>query len=132
MLELDDRFDGFAGQDLRRVLVDQVVATLDGVEHVPLPVVLLLVAERGADAALRGAGVGAGGVELGQDGRVDAAAGELQRGPQAGAAGADDQGLELVRRYRAAQAVAIAHCGALLGRVKTTIVPITNRTSASR
>ena len=82
---------GLAGEDLGRVLVDQVVAALDRVEHVPLPVVLLLVAQGGTDAALGGAGMGAGRVELGQDGGVDAGLGELERGPQAGAAGADDE-----------------------------------------
>ena len=90
VLELDDGLDRLAGEDLGGVLVDQVVAALDRVEHVPLPVVLLEVAEGGADAALGGAGVGAGGIELGQDGGVDALAGQLERGPQAGAAGADD------------------------------------------
>ena len=96
VLQVDDRVDGLARQDLGRVLVDEVVATLDGVEHVPLPVVLLLVAERGADAALRGAGMGARRVELGEDGRLDAVAGELEGGPQAGAARADDHGRVVV------------------------------------
>ena len=64
VLEVDDRVDGLLRQDLGRVLVDQVVAALDGVEGVPLPVVLLDVGERGGHAALRRAGVGAGGVEL--------------------------------------------------------------------
>ena len=61
------RLDRLARQDLGRVLVDQVVAALDRVEHVPLPVVLLEVAEGGTHAALRRAGVGAGRVELGED-----------------------------------------------------------------
>ena len=95
VLELDDGLDRLAGQDLRRVLVDQVVAALDGVEHVPLPVVLLEVAEGGADAALGGAGVGAGRIELGQDRGVDPGLGQLDGGPQAGAAGPDDQGVVL-------------------------------------
>ena len=81
VLELDHGLDRLAGQDLGGVLVDEVVAALDRVEHVPLPVVLLLVAQGGTDAALGGAGVGAGRVELGQDGRVDAGLGELERRP---------------------------------------------------
>ena len=64
VLELDDRLDRLARQDLGRVLVDQVVATLDRVVHVPLGVVFLEVAERCADAALSGAGVGSRRVEL--------------------------------------------------------------------
>ena len=86
VLEFDDRLDRLAGQDLGRVLVDEVVAALDGVEHVPLPVVLLEVAERGADAALRRAGVGAGGIHLREHRGVHARLGQLERGPQAGAA----------------------------------------------
>ena len=101
VLQLDDRLDRLARQDLGRVLVDQVVAALDRVVHVPLPVVLLLVAEGGADAALGGAGVGAGRVQLGQDRGLDAVAGQLERGPQAGAAGADDDRLVVVDRRRA-------------------------------
>ena len=91
-----DRLDRLARQDLGRVLVDEVVAALDGVVHVPLPVVLFLVAQRGADAALGRAGVRPRGVELGQHGRLDAVARELERRPQAGAAGTDDDGLVVV------------------------------------
>ena len=82
VLELDHGLDGFAGQDLRRVLVGQVVATLDGVEHVPLPVVLLEVAERGAHATLGGPGVGAGRIELGDDRGVHPGLGAVRRRPR--------------------------------------------------
>ena len=41
VLELDDRVDGLLAHELRRGLVDQVVAALDRVERVPLGVVLL-------------------------------------------------------------------------------------------
>ena len=68
LLQVEDRVDGLLGHDLGGVLVDQVVTALDGVERVPLPVVLLDVGQRGAHAALRRAGVGAGGVELGDHG----------------------------------------------------------------
>ena len=122
VLELDDRLDRLAGQDLGGVLVDQVVAALDGVEHVPLPVVLLEVAESGADTALGGAGVGAGGIELGQDGGVDALAGQLQSGPQTGAAGADDDRIERVVHRYAGWSLA----------VMTTSVPMTKITMPTR
>ena len=100
VLELDDGLDRLPRQDLGGVLVDEVVAALDRVEHVPLPVVLLEVPQGGADAALGGAGVGAGGIELGEDARRDAGPGELEGRPQAGAAGADDEGvvIDLHRR----------------------------------
>ena len=57
-----------AVDDLDGVLVGQVVAALDGVEGVPLPVVFLHVGQRGAHAALRRTGVRPGGVQLGQHG----------------------------------------------------------------
>ena len=113
---------GLAGEDLGRVLVDQVVATLDGVEHVPLPVVLLLVAQGGTHAALRGAGVGAGRVELGQDRGVDAGLGQLERRPQARAAGADDEGVVVADHVLSPGN----------GSVTTTIVPRAKSTIAPR
>ena len=95
VLELEHRVDRLAGEDFGGVLVDEVVAALDGVEHVPLPVVFFDVAEGGADAALGGAGVGARRVELADDGDVGLA-GHLDGGHQAGAAGADDDRVEAV------------------------------------
>ena len=53
MLELDDRSDRLAAHVRDRILVAEPVGAPDGVEHVPAPVVLLHVAQRGADAALR-------------------------------------------------------------------------------
>ena len=67
VLELVNRFDGFAAKDFDRVLVGQIVAALDRVKHVPFPVVFFEVAKRGADAALRGAGMGTDGIEFGDD-----------------------------------------------------------------
>ncbi len=99
VLQLEHGVDRLAGEDLSGVLVDQVVAPLDGVEHVPLPVVFLGVAEGGADPALGGTGVGARGVELGDDGDVGLAR-ELDRGHEPGAAGADDDRVEAVVGHR--------------------------------
>ncbi len=98
-LEVEHRVDGLLGHDLRGVLVDEVVAALDRVERVPLPVVLLHVRERGAHAALRGARVRARGVELGDDGRPDLA-GRLQRRAHPGAACADDDDVVLMGLHR--------------------------------
>ena len=95
VLELDDGVDGLAAHDLGRGLVDEVVAALHRVEGVPLPRVLFDVGQRRAHAALGRAGVGPGRVELGEDGGA-ALAGRLDGGPQAGAAGADDDGVVAV------------------------------------
>ena len=89
LLEVEHRVDGLLGHDLDGVLVGEVVAALDGVEGVPLPVVLFDVGQCGAHAALGRAGVAAGRVELGQHRGADARA-RLDRGAHACAAGADD------------------------------------------
>ena len=96
VLEPVNRLDRVARQDLGRVLVGEVVAALDRVEHVPEPVVRLLVPERGADAALRRAGVRADRDELADDGGADVR-GELQRRHQPRAAGPDHDHVRLVR-----------------------------------
>ena len=91
-LELEDRVDRLLAHDVDRVLIGEEVATLDGVEGVPLPRVLFDVRERGAHPALRGSGVRPGRVELGDDGGLASLAG-FERRPQPGAAGADDDGV---------------------------------------
>jgi hypothetical protein len=126
VLELDHGLDRLAGQDLGGVLVDEVVTALDGVVHVPLPVVLLEIAEGGAHAALGGAGVGAGRIELRQDGGIDPGLGQLHGGPQAGTAGPDDEGVVLEAHQPAAGTTFAA------GSVITTAVPMTSSTTASR
>ena len=84
MFEIVNRLDGFPAEDLHGVLVSQVVAALDGVEHVPFPMVFFHIAERGANTALRRSRVRARGIELAQHRDVPVP-GHLQRGHQAGA-----------------------------------------------
>ena len=72
-----------------RVLVAEPVGALDGVVHVPAPVVLAHVAERGRDAALRRDGVRAGREHLGDAGGAQAGFGAADDRAQARAAGAD-------------------------------------------
>ena len=110
VLELDDRVDRLAAHDLGRGLVDEVVAALHRVEGVPLPGVLFDVGERRAHAALRRAGVRAGGVELGEH-RGPALARRLDGGPQAGASRADDHGVVAV--------VVDVHVGIILSRTRS-------------
>ena len=65
VLEVDHRVDGLSGQNLGGILVDQVVATLHGVERVPLPAVFLDVGECRGHSTLRGTRVRTRGVQLG-------------------------------------------------------------------
>ncbi len=89
MLELDDGGGRFAAQIFDRVLVAEPVGTLDGVVHVPLPMVGAHVAEAGGDPALRRDGVAAGREDLGDAGGLQARVGRAHGGAKSGAAGAD-------------------------------------------
>ncbi len=89
LLEVEHRVDGFLAHDLDGVLVGEVVAALDGVEGVPLPVVLFDVGQCRAHAALRRAGVAAGRVELRQH-RGARSRPRLDGGPHSRAACTDD------------------------------------------
>ena len=89
VLELVDRRRRVAAQVFDGVLVAEPVGALDGVVHVPAPVVLAHVAERGGDAALRRDRVRAGRKHLGDAGGAQARLAAADHGAQAGAAGAD-------------------------------------------
>ncbi len=89
VLELVDRVRRFADHVLDRVLITEPVRPLDGVEHVPGPVVGRVVAERGGDASLRRHGVAAGREHLGHAGGLETGLGRAHRRAQARAAGAD-------------------------------------------
>src|SRR5262249_4697342 len=80
------------------ILVTEPVGALDRVVHVPEPAVLGHVAERRADAALRGDGVRARREHLRQHAHRQAGFGELQRRTHAGATRADDQCIEAPSR----------------------------------
>ena len=72
MLELVDRVGRLAAQIFDGVLVAEPVRPLDGVVHVPAPVVRAHIAERRGDAALRRDGVRAGREHLGDAGGAQA------------------------------------------------------------
>ncbi len=96
LLQLEDGGGGLAAHVVDGVLVAEPVGALDGVVHVPAPVVLGHVAEGGVDAALGGDGVGAGGEQLGDAGCFEAGFGQAHGGAETGAAGADYHGVEFV------------------------------------
>src|ERR1700751_602876 len=60
MFEFDDSGNRAAAHVFDRILVAEPIRALDRVVHVPAPVVLAHIAERGADAALRSDGVATG------------------------------------------------------------------------
>src|SRR6266851_6394388 len=94
MLQLVDGIDGVSSQDFRRGLIDQVVATLDGVVHMPFPVIFFHVAQRGRHASLRCTRMRARGVDFRE--HADAGSRELDRGHQSRTARADDDDIEFM------------------------------------
>ena len=89
MLQLVDRRHRFAAHILDAVLVAEPVRPLDGVVHMPAPIVLAHVAERGPDAALRRHGVRAGREYLGDASGLQPRRPHPERRPQPGAARPD-------------------------------------------
>ena len=96
VLELVDGGGGIADEVFDGVLVAQPVRPLDGVVHVPAPIVLAHVAEAGGDAALGSDGVRARREDLGQAGRLEPGLGAAQRRAQARSAGPDDHNVVAV------------------------------------
>ena len=96
MFELIDGRRGVAHEILDGVLVAEPVGTLDGVVHVPAPVVLTHVSKARGDAALSRDGVRPGRKHLGHAGGLQSRLGAAQRRAQARAAGPDDDDIEPV------------------------------------
>ena len=90
VFELDDRGRCLLAHELDRILIAEPVGALDGVVHVPAPVVFTHVGERGTDAPLRCDGVAARREHLGDAGGGQSGLGQAQRRAQSCAAGADD------------------------------------------
>ena len=116
VLELVDDLGRLAAHEFDGVLVTEVVGALDGVEHVPVPVVLAHVAQRGPDAALCRHRVRTGGEHLGEHGDVVAGLGQLQRAAHAGATGTDDDRVELAARQAVGELVQIVDHVLMLSR----------------
>eukprot|EP00760_Papus_ankaliazontas_P024347 PhM_4_TR2254/c0_g1_i1/m.78351 len=95
-VELRHHGGGLLAHVLDGVLVTEPVAALDGVEHVPPPVVVLSVRKRSVEAALGGDGVRAAGVQLRDAGDVVAGGGDAHGCAETGATGTDDDGVECV------------------------------------
>src|SRR6202035_2987559 len=90
MLELDDRRDRLPAHVFDRVLVAEPIGALDRVVHMPAPIVVAHIAERGGNAALSRDGVASGREYLADAGGLQSFEGRSQGRPQPGAAGAND------------------------------------------
>ena len=95
VFQIVDRLDGFLRQDVGRLLVDQIIAALDGIKGMPFGLVFLDIAQSGADPALGGAGMAANRIEFGENCCLRLLTG-LKRGIEPGAAGADNDRVKLI------------------------------------
>ena len=96
VLQLDHSSWCLSGHVVDGVLVSEPVRALDGVIHVPSPVVRLHVAEGRVDASLGGDGVAAGGEELGDDGGLEPLLNETESCSEAGTSSSNDDGIVLM------------------------------------
>ena len=90
MFELDDRGRRLLAHELNGILIAEPIRALDGVIHMPAPIIDAHVAERGGDAALRSDRVAARGKHLGQAGRRQTRLRKPKRRAQSRPARADD------------------------------------------
>mmetsp|Transcript_21345 Transcript_21345/g.52551 ORF Transcript_21345/g.52551 Transcript_21345/m.52551 type:complete len:368 (+) Transcript_21345:832-1935(+) len=93
LFELDHGLRGLAAHVVNRVLVTKPVAPLHGVVHVPPPVVLRPVPQRGVNAALRGDGVAPRREQLRDARGLEPGLAQPDHRAQAGTAGAHDDGV---------------------------------------
>src|SRR6185295_2218271 len=96
MFEFVDSFGGVLAEIFDRILVAEPVRALDGVVHVPAPIVLAIVAKRGRNAALRRHRVAACREDFGYAGGLEAGSSTFERSAQTRAARADDNDIECV------------------------------------
>jgi len=78
------------------VLVTEPVGALDGIVHVPPPVVLVHVTESSVDSALGGDRVTPSGEELGDTGRVETGLGKTEGGAKTGSASSNNNRVVLM------------------------------------
>src|SRR5690606_26463355 len=138
--ELDDGSGRLLAHVLDRVLVAEPVGALDRVVHVPAPVVLAHVAERGADPALRRDPVASRLEHLADRRGLQTLLGHPKRRHEPGAAGADDHdvvrvidelviaahgaGARAIFRVANSAAIAMAACTNVDSVSRITFVPL--------
>ncbi|MNJ34802.1 hypothetical protein D3C77_295270 [compost metagenome] len=95
VIQLEDRSRAFLTHVFDSVLVTDVVGTLDGIVHVPAPVIVRVGRSDGAgDATLGRYGVRTGREDLGDHGSLVTTLSQLQRSAHAGTTTTNDDGVE--------------------------------------
>ena len=96
MLEFDNGSGCLTGHVVNGVLVTKPIRTLDGIVHVPSPVILVHVSESSIDTTLSSDGVRSSREELGDTGSVEASLGKTESSSQTGTTGTDNESIVLV------------------------------------
>ncbi len=112
MLEFDHALVGLATHELDGILVTEPVGALDRIVHMPVPMVLLGVAEGCRDAALGRDRMRTGRKNLGQYCRLESGLRQLDGGTQPGTAGTDNHRIKSsnrVFRHYSPQRIWIVH-----------------------
>ncbi len=94
---IDDAWRGTA-HVFDGVLVAQIIAAFDGVEHMPMPVVGQHIGQCGVHPTLGGAGMRTGREDFGDHRDMRLGLRQLQRGSQAATAGTDNERIEIAAR----------------------------------
>ena len=96
MLQLVNRFGRIAAQIFNRILVAQPVRAFDRVIHMPAPIIITHIAERGGNAALRRNRMRARREDFGNTRRLQPAFGAAQSGAQTRTTGPDNDDVKLM------------------------------------
>lgn len=96
MLKFDNGSGSLAGHVVNGILITKPIGTLDGIVHVPSPVVFVHVAQSSVDAALRSDGVGSGREELRDTGSVETGLGKTESSTETSTTSTNDEGIVLV------------------------------------
>lgn len=96
VLELDDGRRSLTSHVVDGVLVTEPVGALDGVVHVPVPVILVHVSQGSVDTTLGSNGVGTSGEQLGDTGGVEAVLGQAEGSAETRTTGAHHHSVVLV------------------------------------
>lgn len=96
MLEFDNGGGSLTSHVVNSILITQPVRSLDGIVHVPSPVILVHVAKGSVDTTLSGDSVTSGREKLGNTGSVEASLSKTESGTKTGTTGTDNEGIVLV------------------------------------
>ena len=99
MFQFDNRGHRFAAHIFYGVLIAQPVRPLDGVVHMPAPVVFAHITQRGGNTALRGDRMTPGREHFGNARRFQAFFGHAKRRAKTSATGANDHHIISVVNY---------------------------------